>query len=215
MLNINIGPDDILKWFLALSAGEQIVTGLLAPVLVGGAMGWLSRRAWDHDQVSFWRDQVGEYKGKLKGASPSDAAAKIANLESELQSIKRQQQRTITPDQWKAIYDFLRVLPAEERGGVQIGVRHDNQEAQRYGIEFSRLFGDVGLGGGIGTMDAPADAVGLIIRIDSNRPRPPIADHLSKAFNLAGLKYQVQSLEIPRFALLCACELVIGKATTE
>jgi hypothetical protein len=157
-------------------------------------------------------EKLANFLSKTEDSASPEVKDQIATLRAELNRISGGQQRTITQEQWQIMYEFLRMLPVEERTGIQITVRPDNLEAGRYGIEFQRLFMSLGLGGGMTSSDIPRDIAGLVIRVDSERPRPVIADRLSEALTRAGLKNSIQSLPLRFPVPLDQCELVVGKA---
>jgi hypothetical protein len=150
MVSIKIGPDDILRWFHALSAGWQIMIALVVLPGIGVFAGWLLRRAWDARQVAFWRDQVNAYE-KKKPTDPSlpNAAPTREDLKQKNEQVQARQPRSITQKEHRLMYEVLRVIPAQQKLPIGIAVRPDDSEAGRYAMEFQRLFALAGLDGGI------------------------------------------------------------------
>jgi hypothetical protein len=145
----------------------------------------------------------------------SAAAAKIVELNSQINELRRCQQRTISAKQWKTMFDLLNFLPDSDRGHIQLTTYHDNAEARRYCQEFAEFLFHLNLCSGTGILDGPPDAVGLVLRFDSKKPRPMIVERFSEALTLAGLRHKVRSFDFPPEMLAGQCELVVGKAASQ
>jgi hypothetical protein len=215
MVNINIGPDDIIKWFHSLTSLGQIVTVLIVPIAIGLLVGWLVGKAFHHREVGILerqhaadQDLIAEYREKLKGASPQEAASKLADLENEIRLLKQSRQRTVSRDQWTAIRQVLTAAAQkQQRLSLSIKVPYGDLEAEKYGKDFMQIFNcGISYDNKIGP-----DLVGLIIRVTDRNSIPPTASYLSQALKAAHIDHRTDSLDL-QFPLHTEfeAELVIG-----
>jgi len=102
---------------IAAAVGRQFVTAwnapipFLAAVLLMGFVIWKvvqreysTRLTNSASDIASLERRIGEYEGKLSGATPDEAAARIERLEAEIAALKP---RAITPEQQKIIAHSL------------------------------------------------------------------------------------------------------------
>ncbi len=160
-------------------------------------------------------EKIASFLSRTEGSASPEMKAEIGMLRTELRGIHRNQQRTITREQRRIIYESLRPLSAEEKTDISIAVHPYDSEAGRYALEFQRLFLSLGLGGGMTNPDIPPNVSGLLIRIGGERPQPSIVGRLSRALTRAGLKHEIRSLALKFPVQAGSCELVVGRCAPE
>jgi len=108
VVNVDIRPTDIINWFQALGPLAQIVTALLVPTSIGLFVGWFLAKAFHRRETTILERQhaadlnlINEYREKLKGASPVEAASRFATLENDLAETRKVLDRLRTRE-WQA-----------------------------------------------------------------------------------------------------------------
>jgi hypothetical protein len=138
----------------------------------------------------------------------NEATSKLSNLQEEITLLKKDQQRTVSRAQWKAISQVLTALAnKEQRLSLSIKVPYGDLEAEKYAKDFMRIFS---CGIGSDNLIGP-DLVGLIIRVRDRSLIPPTATYLSQALEAAGIEHRIDSLDL-QFPLRTEfeTELVVG-----
>src|SRR5271156_4264717 len=104
----------MVDWLISQIKLDVVVSAPLpfgAIFFLGIIAGWYWGRSRDADLMKFWRESSNEYKDKLHGASPTDAALKIETLErrtAELEAREARKWPRLTADQ---ISQLKRSLP--------------------------------------------------------------------------------------------------------
>jgi hypothetical protein len=217
MVSIDIGPDDIIRWFHSLTPLGQIVATFIVPLAMGWLAGWLVAKTFHRREVSILERQrtaderlIEEYREKLRGASPLEAASKLASLENEIRLLEQGRQRTLSRYQWNAISQVLQaVARKQERLSLAIKVPYGDPEAEKYALDLSCLFQcGISQDNKIG-----ADLMGLIIRVRDRNSIPPTARYLSRALKAAKIDHRIDSLDLQfPFHTEVEAELVVGRS---
>jgi hypothetical protein len=127
-----------------------------APIAFFGAVAILVAAAWwamdwrytgviaNRDaEISSLQIQRDEYKNKLSGASPDQAAQRIAALELKVKDLEPRPQRHLTDAQRKKIVDAIKPLASDLQ---QIAVFTEAaREPAQLSVEFYKIFVDAGL----------------------------------------------------------------------
>lgn len=137
--------------------------------------------------IGFLEGQLAEYKSKLSGATPAEAAAQIAELRDEVRVSRAEvkallewadyqsSDRRLSADQIKIMAEHLKKLPAEALG--QIVVTSINQpEPQQYALDIHSAFESAGLNVKFEPMTimqiTSPDEVGVLLIVgDDKNPR--------------------------------------------
>jgi hypothetical protein len=179
-------------------------------------VGWLVAKAFHHREVSILELQhaadvalIEEYREKLRGASPQEAASKLASLEEEIRLLKQSRQRTVNRAQWKAIGEVLTAAAQKQQIlSLSIKVPYGDLEAEKYAKDFMQIFScGISYDNKIGP-----DLIGLILRVKDRGLIPPTATYLEQALKAAEIHYRIDSLEDLQFPINneSGVELVIG-----
>ena len=171
--------DQIVKnW----DAVERTPMPFIAALFLGAAIGWMGIAMIHRERLSLWKDLVTEYKDKLKGASPTDAAAKIEELERRLE---RSQQRTITDQQGGILRSRLANWPfvALYNGA--------NAEAENYARLLQGYLRGILQIHGRGEDEVPLELEGIYLRVKSQTAMPIRARIISDALHAAGIDHKI------------------------
>lgn len=131
------------------------MAAVIAPLAIGLLAGWLLAKAFHHREIAILERQqtadknlIDEYREKLKGASPLEAASKLTALETtlaetrkELDRLKAREWQPPTDKQMAELKIALRTLGVPRKIGIASGVNTDCAELAEY---FGRAFGAAG-----------------------------------------------------------------------
>jgi hypothetical protein len=142
------------------------------------------------------------------------AAAKILTLESEINALKRQQQRNLSQDQIETMSAYFDSVPFEEKSAIWVFFRRNNPEATLYAKQLGRFLSDQRLGGGWSEdSKIEPDLAGVVVRVKDNQSPPAIAWHLSEALKRANIESRIEVMPDLQYGFppLTECQLIIGK----
>lgn len=138
-------------------------------------------------ELSSVRAQRDDYKEKLSGASPDQAAQRIAALEAKVKLWEPRIQRRLTADQKQKLVAALTPLAAEIKN---IAVFSDFPELSRYALDFMRIFKQSGIASlgvlqGFGQSD---DDHGILVGLLNPNAPSDLAKKYIAALKTAGLE---------------------------
>jgi hypothetical protein len=162
---------DHIQWSAVVSTPLPFALALL----VGLWTGWFVARQWDRRLLSIWQVQIEDYKNKLGGASPGDAALRIDKLEKEL---VRNQRRMLTDEQ-------VRILQREMAGHNIPPIHYNSADVEAE--EYAKQFGGCWQSGVTPTREIPRDWAGVLIRVASSSHIPIEAYKFRDALNNAAI----------------------------
>jgi hypothetical protein len=216
------------EWQTVITAPATFVTGsLIIAVVIWVILTWQYGARLDNKDaiigsrdatIKFQEAQLAEYRTKLKGASPDEAAAqldslknKVAHMQEELLKVQSQQAsqapRRITSDQTKLFINLARVYKGNP---PFIAIQHDIQciDCSAYAQDFCDLINNVagwraemaGSVVGVGFVSS-----GITIRVNSKDNLSPEITVLINAMKAAGLQFDIlenlrQRLNLPGIA---------------
>jgi hypothetical protein len=138
-----------MDWGTFKALREEWPTVKLAPwtfaliALVGCAVGFGISTLWWSGTVSVLRERVSLYQDRLQGASPDQAAQRIAALESRIKDIEPKPQRHLTDEQRKKLIEVMKPLASSLQ---QIALYTEGgREPAQFSVEFFKTFKDAGL----------------------------------------------------------------------
>jgi len=229
VLDIPVTPEQIEAWFLRQSALVQILVAVVLPLVVGSVVAWRSRGAWDSNRITHWKELVREYKDRLEGASPADAAKQVEDLRRQVerlgkelaetkQTVAGQHRRRLSEAQreilLRACRDDLKEHASD--GAFHFGVFYNswNAEAGEYAQQLCGVFSQAGMSGvPSATNDVPRKLPGIVIRIKSGYHIPDRAKRLQALFGKAMIGTEIRVLYDHRTPLFKAdyVEVVVGR----
>jgi hypothetical protein len=152
-----------------------------------GALIWAALR-WQYEaRLALRDDAINDYKRKLDGATPDEAAQRIAVLEDKVRTLEHNP-RLLTQEQ------LDRMAAVLKRNAVgKISIMRDNSGLQSVGVQrqMRKLFQGYGrdVEGGATIDDFPSPE-GLIL-VSDPRSEPPEEGIVRQALDAAGIKYGV------------------------
>jgi hypothetical protein len=166
--------------------------------------------------------QVDEYKSKLSGASPEQAARELADLRDGLQTARTEikmlvgwyqyftSQRQIAKEQEDILKAHFAAIPSDQKGLLEV-CSVNEPEPQQYAYQILRILQNAGMcvtqtGLGLMMISTP-DEVGLLIVVSDQTNPPPQAALLMAAFEAAGIEAHYDQFD---FSMGQMCKLMIS-----
>jgi hypothetical protein len=194
------------NWNVIKQAPMLFISSAILGVSLGLAWNW-RRSSILSQRLAFSEERVKDYKGKLDGASPADAAARIHELELQTAKLRtdlqQNQRRTLTKEQVEILRDALKGR------GLQVCFNSGNLEAEEYARSF---WGNMrGLVDFVPTDEVPIDLEGVFLRVANTGAVPARAHDLSEGLNKAGIPHEIIQRQFPLALPAEYCDLVIGR----
>ncbi|MGC2762237.1 MAG: hypothetical protein WA206_13050 [Candidatus Binatus sp.] len=166
-------------------------------VLLPVGLFWATYRAWKEEN---------DARIKAEKESPADLRAELASVRTELEGLRRHQQRSITRQEWDEIEKAYRLSP-QQRPKLAIKTPFNDSEAEKYAQDFEGLF----YCGRSRDAKIDADMKGLIVRVHNRSAPSTQARFFSQTLKAAGIANEIKELEL-QFPINpnLDCELVIG-----
>ncbi len=113
-----------------------------AVFVIALAVGFGVSTLWWSGTVSTMRERVSLYQERLQGASPDQAAQRIAGLEARIKQLEPHPQRRLSDEQKQKLLAAITPIAKE----IQLLlVFSDSAESSRYAIDFMRVFKKAGV----------------------------------------------------------------------
>jgi hypothetical protein len=179
--------------------GHAPVAFFAAVLVLAGGMWWAMD--WGYGRVIANRDseisnlktQRDEYKDKLSGATPDQAAQRVSALEIRIRQLDPKPQRHLTEDQKKKLVDGLTKLAVDI---PEIAVFAEAaREPARFAVEFMDVFKKAGISplGPISTIPNFVSETGILVGlIDPEKPSE-LANKYIEVLRSTGLKLKQQN----------------------
>jgi len=156
--------------------------------VVGDGLGIRRVIANRDSEISSLKTQRDEYKDKLSGATPDQAAQRVSALEIRIRELDPKPQRHLTEDQKKKLVDGLTKLAVDI---PQIAVFAEAaREPARFAVEFMGVFKKAGISslGPISTIPNFVSETGILVGlIDPEKPSE-LANKYIEVLRSAGLE---------------------------
>ena len=181
-----------------------------APVVFGAALLILAAGIWwamdwrysgvvtNRDaEISSLRTQRDEYKEKLSGASPDQAAQRIAALEAAIKEFEPKPQRHLTEEQKKKLTEELTPLAKDIK---QIFVFAElGRESTRYATDFMQVFKNAGIEpiGPISTIPNYASETGILVGLTDPKKPSDLATKYMAALRAADFNIGITTWSVP------------------
>jgi hypothetical protein len=146
-VGFSFSPDDIAKYipvFRSLPAWGQLLIVIGVVGLISAWLSWRLGRSLLEERMKVLQATI----DRLKGMSPSEALDQIRRLEAMVVELQRERWRTITPTQRDKFVSSLQNIGVLQNSIIEILVIGGDVEAEKYGLELSKLLREVGINTG-------------------------------------------------------------------
>jgi hypothetical protein len=169
--------------------------------LLGAALGYLTadvlfRRelATDDATITYQREQLAEYRGKLNGATPDQAAKEIGALRKNVDELTRERteekkERHLTDEQKaKLVRGFASARSLLDMDKLSV-CPYTDPETSQYADEIIRSINSAGIEVPFCTMfRASKDQTGVLVQVKKFRTPPESAQRIMSALSQAGVE---------------------------
>jgi hypothetical protein len=174
--------------------------------------------------IEFLEGQLAEYKSKLSGASPDQAAKEMSGLRTDLQWARDQigrlakfyehqtSQRSLTAEQANKFTEALNIMNPQQKPLINIGAITD-PEAQQYAIELMTAMKAAGI---CAAQAEPTymfattpDERGILVVVQDHNNPPDCAKVIMDAFQAAKIDARLDSIS-PGYVMLNPCIVMVS-----
>lgn len=163
-------------------------------------------------RIGFLGDQLAEYKTRLSGASPAEAAQEIAALKDDLSAARTEirmlvdwqrhqtNDRRVNDAQAAIIVEGLKDFPAEFANRIEFS-SVNQPEPQQYALDIQKTFDAAGVSikynaGNVIMITSP-DEVGVLLVVPDDTDPPDHAKRLFEVLCAAGVEVHYDKFESP------------------